>query len=182
MKSAYAQTKNLIIYIENWWVRILKQRTYILRTIRTIVHFPRVMRNQSLNKIMLSVFRARMICLWLAGMSAREISCCTGASISTVYRWVRRWQAGGSVEAKHSRGRQPERIVDEYFNLEASGYLQGLASTSVLCEMYEHSPCRTEVLSASLFGYHVPLCICNTSTFPPLFKREMQTESAAEFQ
>lgn len=44
--------------------------------------------------------RARIVWLWLGGASARAISHQTGASLSTVYRWVRRWQEEGTVETK----------------------------------------------------------------------------------
>lgn len=44
--------------------------------------------------------RARMVWLWLAGLSVREISFHMHVSITTVYRWVRRWQEEGSVETR----------------------------------------------------------------------------------
>ncbi|KAK4313625.1 hypothetical protein Pmani_015029 [Petrolisthes manimaculis] len=44
--------------------------------------------------------RARIVLLWLGGSSARSISQQTGASLSTVYRWIHRWQDDGSVETK----------------------------------------------------------------------------------
>lgn len=44
--------------------------------------------------------RARIVWLWLGGASARAISHQTGASLSTVYRWVLRWQEEGTVETK----------------------------------------------------------------------------------
>lgn len=44
--------------------------------------------------------RACIVWLWLDGASARAISRQTGASLSTVYRWVRRWQEEGTVETK----------------------------------------------------------------------------------
>lgn len=44
--------------------------------------------------------RAKIVLLWLGGSSARSISQQTGASLSTVYRWIHRWQEEGSVETK----------------------------------------------------------------------------------
>lgn len=38
---------------------------------------------------------SKIIRLWLFGKSASEISLETGASLSTVYRWIRRYGAGG---------------------------------------------------------------------------------------
>lgn len=49
--------------------------------------------------------RLRIVWMWLRGMSAREISLETGASLCTVYRWVRRWQEEGNVETRPYRGR-----------------------------------------------------------------------------
>lgn len=146
----YSLTK---LYISNWGLTLY---IYFLKIVPEIFNFCRTMRNQSLNKMMLSVFRKRMVWLWLAGMSAREISCCTGASVSTVYRWVRRWQAGSSLEAKDSRGRQPERMmVEEYFSHEIPWYLQGVAAAAVSSEIFQHRSCHAEVLCTRCF---VTLC------------------------
>lgn len=139
------------------------------------------MRRQSLNKLMLSVFRARMVWLWMTGMSAREISCFTGASVSTVYRWVRRWQAGGSVEAKHCRGRQPEGMLNEYFPLETREHLQGLAAAVASCEVYEHRSCQAVVPCVPLTGDCLLPCTCNTASFEPLISKQMQLDFALKF-
>ncbi|KAK4318021.1 hypothetical protein Pmani_010973 [Petrolisthes manimaculis] len=42
--------------------------------------------------MLVDLARARIVKLWIIGMPARIISLHTGASVSTVYRWVRRWQ------------------------------------------------------------------------------------------
>lgn len=36
--------------------------------------------------------RALIVWLWLAGCRVRDISIRTGTSVSTVYRWLKRWQ------------------------------------------------------------------------------------------
>lgn len=41
-----------------------------------------------------------MVWMWLNGASARRISIHTGASISTVYRWIRRWHDEGTLETR----------------------------------------------------------------------------------
>ena len=53
----------------------------------------------------LAVIAARrwVVWLWLRGVSAMAISQQTGVSLSTVYRWVRRWHEEGSVEARPYR-------------------------------------------------------------------------------
>ncbi|MPC77728.1 hypothetical protein E2C01_072192 [Portunus trituberculatus] len=44
--------------------------------------------------------RKWIVWLWLRGASAMAISQQTGVSLSTVYRWVRRWHEEGTVEAR----------------------------------------------------------------------------------
>lgn len=47
--------------------------------------------------------RLRMVWLWLAGLSVREVSCHMRVSVTTVYRWVRRWQEEGTVKTRSYR-------------------------------------------------------------------------------
>lgn len=44
--------------------------------------------------------RSKIVLLWMGGTSAKLISKQTGASLSTVYRWIRRWQEEGSVKTR----------------------------------------------------------------------------------
>lgn len=50
----------------------------------------------------------KIVRLWKAGMPARVISCYTGASISTVYRWIRRsqWKSVNTKDAHRKQGVQ----------------------------------------------------------------------------
>lgn len=41
--------------------------------------------------------RASFVWMWVSGMSLRAIARQTGASVTTVYRWIRRWQREGHV-------------------------------------------------------------------------------------
>lgn len=41
--------------------------------------------------------RTTIIRLWLQGLCVRDISYLTRASMTTVYRWVKRWQDNGTV-------------------------------------------------------------------------------------
>ncbi|KAK4299457.1 hypothetical protein Pmani_028270 [Petrolisthes manimaculis] len=41
--------------------------------------------------------RTRIMWLWLAGYTARDIAAETGTSLSTVYRWIRRWEKEGTL-------------------------------------------------------------------------------------
>lgn len=49
--------------------------------------------------------RLVMVWMWLNGASARRISSHTGASVSTVYRWIRRWNDEGTLETRPYCGR-----------------------------------------------------------------------------
>lgn len=44
--------------------------------------------------------RARFVLMWAEGMSLRAIARHTGASVTTVYRWIRRWQYEGHVNTR----------------------------------------------------------------------------------
>lgn len=47
--------------------------------------------------------RIRFVQLWAGGMSARDIALVTGASMTTVYRWIHRWQREGNVYTRRHR-------------------------------------------------------------------------------
>ncbi|KAK4313262.1 hypothetical protein Pmani_003158 [Petrolisthes manimaculis] len=44
--------------------------------------------------------RTKIIWLWLAGLAARDIATETGTSLSTVYRWIRRWEKEGTLATR----------------------------------------------------------------------------------
>lgn len=48
--------------------------------------------------------RSRIIWMWLAGIPPQNISTQNGVSISTVYRWIRRWQKEGTLKTCYSAG------------------------------------------------------------------------------
>ncbi|XP_064099407.1 glutamate receptor-like [Macrobrachium nipponense] len=52
--------------------------------------------------------RAQLVGLWFLGMSLQMISHSTGLSISTAYRWIKRWQQEGHL---HSRTRAKRRSL-----------------------------------------------------------------------
>lgn len=47
--------------------------------------------------------RVAIVHMWQNGIPVRNISSRTGASVTTVYRWVRRWQEEGTVQTKAYR-------------------------------------------------------------------------------
>lgn len=49
--------------------------------------------------------RHKFVRLWMAGSSARAIAQQTGASATTVCRWIRRWKNEGHVSLRQRRGR-----------------------------------------------------------------------------
>lgn len=49
--------------------------------------------------------RAMLVWMWMNGLSACAIAKCMDTSISTVYRWIRRWRHEGNVENRPRRGR-----------------------------------------------------------------------------
>lgn len=57
-------------------------------------------RRISKNSPAVLIERARIVCLWLGGASARSISQETGVSLSVVYRWIHRWQEEGTIKSR----------------------------------------------------------------------------------
>ncbi|KAK4309809.1 hypothetical protein Pmani_018570 [Petrolisthes manimaculis] len=49
--------------------------------------------------------RAEIVWLWVEGWSVKAIAQYTGTSITTVYRWIRRWQKEGNVSDRPRSGR-----------------------------------------------------------------------------
>lgn len=44
--------------------------------------------------------RASFVIMWTGGMSLRAIARQTGSSVTTVYRWIRRWQNEGHINTR----------------------------------------------------------------------------------
>lgn len=49
--------------------------------------------------------RSRFVWMWSIGMSARSIAQETGASVTTICRWIRRWRKEGHINTRPRRGR-----------------------------------------------------------------------------
>lgn len=60
--------------------------------------------------------RRKFIQLWLAGSSARGIAQQTGASATTVCRWIRRWKSEGHINLRHRKGRPTRNVTWDTFN------------------------------------------------------------------
>lgn len=59
--------------------------------------------------------RHRFVRLWVSGNSARAIAQQTGASATTVCRWIRRWRNEGHVSLRHRKGRPREDAKWNHF-------------------------------------------------------------------
>lgn len=55
--------------------------------------------------------RARFVWLWQSGLSARAIAQENRTSVTTVFRWIRRWKREGNVYTKPRSGR-PRSTID----------------------------------------------------------------------
>lgn len=65
--------------------------------------------------------RACFVWMWVGGMSLRAIARRTGASVTTVYRWIRRWQREGHVFTR-ARGCKPRGWNTQTSLLHATHY------------------------------------------------------------
>lgn len=79
------------------------------------------MTTRRIKRFLMSAVRTRIVWLWLAGCRARDISIRTGTSISTVYRWLRRWQKACTVTKGLSEGTE---VSSAYLDLFAHLNLQ----------------------------------------------------------
>lgn len=66
--------------------------------------------------------RAEFVWLWVEGWSVRAIAQHTGTSVTTVYRWIRRWQKEGNVHDRPRSGR-PRSAAKK------AGYFDGVLLT-----------------------------------------------------
>lgn len=69
------------------------------------VSLSQAMEGRQPNKTTNTTERARMVWMWMGGQSARDIAQETGASVSTVYRWIRRWEQEGNIHTRPRTGK-----------------------------------------------------------------------------
>lgn len=58
--------------------------------------------------------RARFVLLWRCGMSLRAIARHTGSSVTTVYRWIRRWQQEGHIKTRNRLCKSLQSDLQKY--------------------------------------------------------------------
>lgn len=87
--------------------------------------------------------RSRFVWMWAGGMSARAIAQETGASVTTICRWIRRWRREGHVNTKPRRGRpRKNRIyVMENIHSHIVPFIQDVPSARTAeTQLSENSP------------------------------------------
>lgn len=95
--------------------------------------------------------RAEFVWLWVEGWSARAIAQHTGTSVTTVYRWIRRWQREGNVHDRPRSGR-PRSVAKKAGNFDCvllTGNTHGLNVTkkcNSFCEITSSVGCNTTTL------------------------------------
>lgn len=57
-----------------------------------------------------SLERAGFVWLWASGVPVRDIAVRSRTSVTTVYRWIRRWQREGHVNTRLRSGRPPVHV------------------------------------------------------------------------
>lgn len=71
---------------------------------------------------------AKIVQMWLTGMSVRSIARENGISLSTVYRRIRRWTDGGHMETRHYCRRHHVTSLGEGAAAVMAGQYQQLAA------------------------------------------------------
>lgn len=82
--------------------RILNELCKKAKSFPSTLSCRRAMVGRSKRRLTVPEDRVRFVTLWMCGISARDIAENTGASVTTVYRWVRRWQDEGTLETRWS--------------------------------------------------------------------------------
>lgn len=111
---------------------------------------PAVMMRPPIKRFLMNAVRARIMWLWLAGCSARDISIRTGTSVSTVYRWLRR--CNKAYMEKESLAKQTEG-VNSYYDVRTHLNLQ--------LRMYSLTTARGQYLDS----YHILRSILEKSLY-----------------
>ncbi|KAK4325080.1 hypothetical protein Pmani_004236 [Petrolisthes manimaculis] len=97
--------------------------------------------------------RARIVQLWQKGMAVRNISRKTGASVTTVYRWIRRWKEEGTLKTKRYRRRPRAAAWQREVGTAAS------SSTVFVKPDYWEQNTELCYYSAMIFGKAYWLCL-----------------------
>ncbi|MPC93235.1 hypothetical protein E2C01_088358 [Portunus trituberculatus] len=95
--------------------------------------------------------RAGFVWLWASGMPVRDIAVRSGTSVTTVYRWIRRWQREGHVNTRPRNSRLLlAATLQSHKQVSLPGHtLPSLAASS----------------TTTCFPFHVPL-LAQDAAFP----------------
>lgn len=116
------------------------------------------MKKRIVNERVMMTERHRIVWMWLAGISARDISCECGASVSTVYRWIRRWQREGTLKARPNYGKRSWPTWKEGFLFPTSRQSQPQTIATY------NNPCGLQFCCAPQIDCHVPMGVNPRST------------------
>lgn len=80
----------------SWWLHLvaLMKTSLSPSSTRTTMEEPHSHKTTNITQ------RSKIVWMWISGQSARCIAQETHTSVSTVYRWIRRWEREGSVSTK----------------------------------------------------------------------------------
>lgn len=99
--------------------------------------------------------RSRIVWMWMAGVSARDIALHNGFSLSTVYRWVRRWKKEGAVNTKTCYKENSAHIVSfnmNKYNLMSTPVPQPYNASLASSSPYTDSNFMSNLINNEYFG------------------------------
>lgn len=89
--------------------------------------------------------RKRIVWLWVAGLAARDIAKEAGTSLSTVYRWIRRWEKEGTLATRSQCGRRIYvRRTGEYDGVIANTFIRHHLSKNHFTHTMYGKMCKAE--------------------------------------
>lgn len=74
--------------------------------------------------------RVHFVWLWMDGVPSRTIAQQTGISVTTVCRWIKRWQEEGTVNTRSRRGKPLRKAEDNIANDHNMGYQAPVSSVN----------------------------------------------------
>lgn len=95
--------------------------------------------------------RAEFVWLWVEGWSAKAIAQHTSTSVTTVYRWIRRWQREGNVHdrPRSGRPRSAAKKAGNFDDIHLTGNTEVpnvKKQSHSFCEMFSSVGCNTTTL------------------------------------
>lgn len=122
--------------------------------------------------------RAKIVWMWVEGLPARNIAKATGTSVTTIYRWVRRWEKEDNVLTKPRKGRprgsrREAKKRQQHSSSRMSASL-GVAVKSSVYPQIHPSEMKAWETSEKDSGCHYCQCLSGTKSFPVYDQQEPQ--------